>query len=284
MSVVSQPDRPKGRNRKLAPCPLKELAVAKGLPILDPEKIGQEEVVAEIRALEPDIIVLVAYGQYVPQSVLTIPKYAAINLHPSLLPTYRGAAPVQMAIAEGQSETGVTILYISDEMDAGDIILQESMPIGEDDTSLTMAKKLADLGARLILDAIDLHRENRVHPRPQDSDQVTVVHKLKKEDGRVDWTMPAEQIRNRMRGFQPWPGCFCEYPAGSGAFLRIHEAVVEEGSGSPGEVIDVTGVGPLVATGEKALRLLVLQPSGKKAMPAEAFLRGHSLSVGTILP
>ncbi|NCC49753.1 MAG: methionyl-tRNA formyltransferase [Spartobacteria bacterium] len=277
VAVITQPDRPSGRRRKLTPCALKAFATERKLPVYCPDKIGEEGMVERLRELAPDMIIVVAYGQYIPGSILAIPRHHAINLHPSLLPKYRGASPIQWAVANGDRETGVSILYVTAKMDAGDIILQERIPIGDEDTAVTMAHKLADLGARMILDAVDLHRQGTVPATPQDEAQAVTVYKLSKEDGRIDWSMDAATIRHRIRGFQPWPLCFCEAPKGAGHFLRIYKARLEDGAGEPGEILDVHNDGPLVATGAGALRLLDVQPEGKSIMTGKAYLCGHPL-------
>jgi methionyl-tRNA formyltransferase len=199
------------------------------------------------------------------------------------LPKYRGAAPIQWAVANGDSETGVSVLYVTGKMDAGDIILQEPVAIHDDDTSLTLEPKLADVGARLLIKAVDLIREGRAARQSQDESRVTLAHKLAKENGRMDWPQPAAVIRNRIRGFVPWPGCFCEVPDGSGHMLRVFKARVESARGVPGTILELSGEGPLVACGEDALRLLEVQPEGKKPMSGRAYLNGHKLKVGELL-
>jgi methionyl-tRNA formyltransferase len=282
VTVVTQPDRPKGRRRHVASCPVKAFAEAKGLPVMTPEKVGSPAAVKEMTKLAPDLIAVAAYGQYIPSSILKIPASGAINVHPSLLPKYRGAAPVQWAIANGENETGVTIMFVAKEMDAGDIILQEAMGIGPDDTAASLGPRLAKLGADLLVRAVDLFRAGEVARKAQDGSQATLAPKLKKEDGRIDWTLEAKAIRNRIRGFQPWPGCFCEAPQESGHFLRVFAARVEAGGGAPGEVLEAIGDGPLIAAGNKALRLLEVQPEGKKHMTGKDYLNGHAVFAGEV--
>lgn len=279
VTVVTQPDKPKGRNRKVAACPVKEFAEAMGVPVMTPERIGAPEAVEEVRALSPEIIVVAAYGQYIKPAILEIPARGAINIHPSLLPKYRGASPIQWALANGEMETGVTILYVSKEMDAGDIILQRSMPIDPEDTSESLTPRLAQLGAELLVEALDAIRRGAAEGRPQDGAEVTVVHKLEKEDGRIDWSMPAEMIRNRIRGFTPWPGCFTTF---EGRLLKVRKARVLAGvdAAAPGTMVRCDADGPVIATGEGALRLEEVQPEGKKVMTGAAFLCGHSLTPG----
>ena len=280
VAVVTQPDRPRGRKLLVAACPVKAFAQAQGVPVWTPEKVGEDAVVDAIVALAPDLIVVAAYGQYIKPAILDIPPFEAVNLHPSLLPKYRGAAPIRMAIANGEKTTGVTTLYVASEMDAGDTILQESTAIGPDDTAESLAPRLAEIGARLMVKTVDLMQEGRAPRIPQDHAAATYVHKLTKEDGRIDWSLPAETIRNRVRGFTPWPGCFCPTAPGSKKSLKIRSVRVEAGTGPPGSVLAVGGDGPLLATGEHALRLLEVQPEGKRPMTGAAFLQGHPLQPG----
>lgn len=277
VAVVTQPDRPAGRKQQLTPCPVKLFAQEHGLPVLSPEKV--KDSLPELTALEADLFVVVAYGQYIPQSVLLLPKHGAINLHPSLLPKYRGSSPIQWAIANGDTVTGVTVLYVSEKTDAGDIILQCEVPISPDDTSATMDPVLAAAGAELLTEAIEQIRNGTVQRHPQDAAAATEVRKLTKEDGRLDWSLPAEVLRNRIRGFTPWPGCFCELPE-DGLRLKVIRAVAEARNGVPGEILETSGSGPLVAAGKGALRLFEVQPAGKCIMDGASFLRGYPLKPG----
>jgi methionyl-tRNA formyltransferase len=283
VAVVTQPDRPSGRRLHLAPCPVKAFVAGRGLNVMSVENASAPEMVEKFSALLPDLIVVVDFGQFLKKNVLAVPNLGAINVHPSLLPKYRGAAPIQWAVANGETETGVTVLYVTEKMDAGDIILQEKISIHDEDTALMLEPKLAEVGAVLSIRALDLIREGRVIRKPQNESQVTFAHKLKKEDGRIDWPQPATVIRNRIRGFVPWPGCFCEVPDGSGHMLRILKARVEPARRVPGMVLELSGGGPLVACGEDALRLLEVQPEGKKPMSGEAYLCGHKMKVRELL-
>jgi methionyl-tRNA formyltransferase len=275
VGVVSQPDRPAGRRRLLTPCPLKAFAEERGLLTMTPEKVGDPESVEALRALRPDLFVVVAYGQYIPSKVIALALNEAINVHPSLLPKYRGSAPIQWAILHGDAMTGVSIIYLARKMDAGDILRQEPHPIDPDDTSATLHDKLAALGASLLLKALDDIRQGTVQRTVQDESRAVEIRKLAKEDGRIDWTLPAETIRNRIRAFDPWPGSFCLLPGGD--ILKVWKASVEAGEGPSGELLDDA---LLVATGRGALRLTEVQPSGKGRMPAASFLNGHPLSRG----
>ena len=279
VAVVTQPDRLAGRKRQLTACPVKIVAQKNSLPVFSPEKV--KDCLDDLAVLQPDLFVVVAYGQYIPPSVLALPSFGAINLHPSLLPRYRGASPIQWALANGDSITGVTILYVSEKMDAGDIILQRTLPIDADDTAETLEPKLAAAGAALLMEAVELIRRGTAVRYPQDDAAATEVRKLVKDDGRIDWTLPATAIRNRIRGFTPWPGCFCELPGD--VRLKVLMAAVEDRTGPPGKVLDATGNGLLVATGDGALRLLCVQPAGKCAMDGAAFIRGYPLPTGCFL-
>ncbi len=283
LAVVSQPDRPKGRNRKSAPCPVKAMAEGAGLSVWTPEKIGAAKSVDHIREQTPDIIVVAAYGQYITPAILAIPPLGAINIHPSLLPKYRGASPIQWALANGEKETGVSIIRVAKDMDAGDILRQVSEPIRDTDTTETLTERLARIGADLLVETLNDIRQGRVRAVRQNHAQATVVHKLTKEDGRMDWSLPAQVLRNRIRGFSPWPGCFCALPDGS--MLKIWQARVEPAtsSGQPGTVLSCDAEGPLVGTGSDALRLLEVQPEGKKRMTGNAYLCGHGLKPGDSL-
>ena len=278
VGVVAQPDRPAGRKRQPTACPLKAFASGFGLNIMTPEKVGDPESMQALSALKPDLLVVVAYGQYIPARVIALAPSEAINVHPSLLPKYRGSAPIQWAIANGDSITGVSIISLAQKMDAGDILRQETYPIGEDDTSGALHGKLAVFGADLLLKAIDDIRNGRVSRVVQDESQAVEVRKLAKEDGEIDWTLPAKTIRNRIRAFDPWPGNTCRLPAGEP--LKVWAAKVEVASGRPGEVLDDH---LLVATGDGALRLTAIQPAGKKRMPAISFLNGHPVAKGEML-
>jgi len=277
VGVVTQPDRPVGRKLKTTPCPVKVFAQERGIPVFSPEKVGSTESFQILENLHADLFVVVAYGQYIPQSVLALPPFGSINLHPSLLPKYRGSSPIQWALANGDLVTGVTILYVSEKMDAGDILCQREIPISPEDTAETLEPVLARTGAELLMEAVEQIRTGEVRATPQDEATATEVSKLTKEDGRLDWTLPARTLNNRIRGFVIWPGCFCE--TGSGR-LKVLKARVESGNGRPGEILDGSGDGPLVATGEEALCLLEVQPAGKRAMDGAAYLRGHPLQPG----
>lgn len=279
VAVVTQPDRPKGRQRRIAPCPAKAFAEAKKVPVLTPARIGAPEAVDEVRALRPDVIVVAAYGQFIKPEILALPTYESINIHPSLLPKYRGAAPVQWALANGEKETGVTILYVSERMDAGDIILQRAVPIDPEDTALSLTPRLAKLGAELLIEALDAMRRGAAKRRPQDESLATTVYKLEKKDGRIDWSLPAATIRNRIRGFTPWPGC-STMVCGHRLKILWAQCIDESATDAPGTVVRCEDKGPVVATGDRLLRLEEVQPEGRTRMTGAAYLCGHVFTPG----
>ncbi|MBC8206057.1 MAG: methionyl-tRNA formyltransferase [Kiritimatiellaeota bacterium] len=284
VAVVTQPDRPVGRKLKLTACPVKEVALQKGLNVLCPEKVGSDESLTSLKELKADLFVVVAYGQYIPPAVLDLPTNGSINLHPSLLPKYRGSSPIQWALANGDEVTGVTILYVSEKMDSGDIILQREVPIRPEDHAATLEPVLAQAGAELLMEAVEQIRSGTVKAQPQDEAAATAVRKLAKEDGWLDWSLPASVLNNRIRAFIAWPGCFCEVPVRSGMQrLKVLEARVEPGNGEPGVILDASGEGPLVAVGDGAIRLLSVQPAGKNIMDGAAYLRGYPLEPGSRL-
>lgn len=275
MACVTQPDRPQGRGRGLRACPVNATAAALGVPTLTPERIA--DAADQIAALAPDLTVVAAYGQYIPRSIISCPRLGTINIHPSLLPRYRGAAPIQWAVANGDTETGVTILDVIPRMDAGPILLQERHPIYDEDTTLTLEPRLAELGATLVLQAIEQLESGVAVRRPQDEAAVTWARKLVKTDGALDWSQPARALHNRVRGFQPWPGT---YGIVWGRRLNILATRMETAHGAPGTILDLGRDGPLIACGADALRLLIVQPEGRRAMPGADYARGARLSIG----
>src|SRR5579885_2532384 len=206
IAVLTQPDRPKGRGNQLTASPVKAAALDLNIPVYQPESVRRPESVELLKSLQAEMMVVVGYGQIIPQTLIDLPAHGVLNVHASLLPKYRGAAPIQWAIANGETETGVTIMQIDAGLDTGDILLQRSTPIGPDETAPELAARLAPLGAELLIEAIDQIANGTAHPKKQDEQQATYAPLLKKEDGRVDWTRPAGSIYNRLRGFTPWPG------------------------------------------------------------------------------
>jgi methionyl-tRNA formyltransferase len=219
-AVVTQPDRPKGRELKPQPSPVKSLGLRLGLPVLQPERARDEKFIAELQALQPDLIVAVAYGQILPPAILDLPRYSCLNVHASLLPKYRGAAPIQWAIANGDTETGVTIMKMDVGLDTGDIIATRCTPIQPEDNSAVLHDRLAQLGAELLVQTIPDYVAGKIQPRPQPAAGVSHAAKIKKEDGRVDWNQPAQTIWNRLRAFTPWPGAFTFWLGVPSRFLR----------------------------------------------------------------
>ncbi len=280
-AVITQPDRPKGRRRQLESCPLNKVARELVLPVITPEKVNAPEILDELGGLCPDLIVVAAYGQFLSQKLLDIPKFGAINIHPSLLPKYRGAAPIQWALINGDEVAGVSIIFVTLAMDAGDIICQEECAIAPEETAAALECRLAKLGATLLLKALDDLHDECVKRVPQDVSQVILAPKFNKSDGCIDFSRSATEIANRVRGMNPWPCCFCE--GAKGGSLRILLARAENGVGLPGEIIDVNRDGPLIAAGEGAVRLLEVQPAGKKKMSGWDYCNGYQLKPGCSL-
>jgi methionyl-tRNA formyltransferase len=284
VAVVTQPDRPKGRNLALSACPVKHYLGARAIPVLTPERINRPESLDRIRALGADLIIVVAYGQLLKPDLLAIPPKGCINLHGSLLPQYRGAAPIQWALANGEPVTGVTTMHMNERLDAGDMILRCEVPIRPDDTGGSLHDRLAKAGASLLAATVNLLRTGEAPRVRQDESLATFAPKLKKSDGRITWSLPAMAIHDRVRAFNPWPTCFCEIPSGSGRFIKVLKTRVETGTAAPGTLIDTSGDGPLVQAGDgTSVRLLEVQPEGRTAMSGAAFMRGHPLTCGDVL-
>jgi methionyl-tRNA formyltransferase len=280
VGVVSQPDRPKGRGQRLSPPPVVELARERGIPLLQPQRLKDPEVVSWVQERKPDLITVVAYGRIIPPEIFQLPPLGTINVHPSLLPRHRGPSPIPFAILCGDTETGVTVMYLSEEMDAGDILLQRRIPIDPEDTARTLEGKLAQLGARALLEAIALIREGRAPRIPQDPAKATVTRKLVKEDGRIDWSRPGEWICRLVRAMDPWPTA---YTFRGGDLLKVWRATPEPGlMGRPGEVVAVGRESIVVAAGEGGVRVLEVQPAGRRRMTVEEFLRGYRVQVGEV--
>jgi methionyl-tRNA formyltransferase len=271
--VVTQPDRPKGRGLELVPSPMKQRALQLGLPIAQPESIkNNEEFRAQLTGLKPDAIVVVGYGRIIPQWMLDLPPLGNINLHASLLPKYRGAAPIQWAIARGETITGVTTMKLDAGLDTGDILLQQEISIAPNDTAETLAPKLAAMGADLIVDTLHGLQSGTIHPRQQDHAQATLAPILKKEDGFIDFSRPAAEILNRLRGFQPWPGAYSKF---RGKTLQIWKAAALDHP-LPSSELRVEGNRLLVGCGPgTAIEILELQLEGKKRTSASDFIRGY---------
>ena len=275
--VVTNPDRPAGRGQALTIPPVKTEAERLGIPVYQPEKARHPDSVARIAAERPDLIVVVAYGQILPQEVLDIPKRMCINVHASLLPRYRGAAPINWAIARGETMTGVTIMKMDAGMDTGPMLNVRTMPIGEDDTAETMFPKLSALGAEALTEALGMLRRGTLAGTPQDGAMATYAPMLKKEHGRIDWEKPAREVRDLVRGMTPWPSACADH---AGKMVKILAASVREGKGAPGEILSVDRDGIVVACGEGAVRLEKVQPEGGRAMSAWEYAQGRRVRKG----
>ena len=285
VAVVTQPDRPKGRELKRQPSAVKELALRLGLPVLQPEKARHPAFLEEVRALEPDLIALAAYGQLLPASLLDLPRFGSLNVHTSLLPKYRGAAPIQWAILDDNPETGVTIMKMDAGLDTGPIVSRQATPIQPEDNAQTLHDRLAVLGAELLVGTIPDYVAGNIVAAPQPLEGVSLARKISKEDGRLDWAQPARALWNRVRGLTPWPGAFTFQPGEPAPrLLKVWRAeVADGGSGQPGEVLQADKAGVVVGCGRHALRLLELQREGGKRLAAREFLAGHAIPVGTRL-
>jgi methionyl-tRNA formyltransferase len=294
VGVITQPDRPKGRHLQVSPCPANACAQALGLPTHAPERINSDEGLALLRELAPDLIVVVAYGQILRPAILEMAPLGCINLHTSLLPRYRGAAPIQWAIVRGETVSGVTTMFMDEGMDTGDMILKADVPLGRETTAGELHDKLAVTGAHLLIETVKLAREGKAPRFIQDEALATYAPKLKKVDGQIDWRLAATTIHDQIRGLNPWPCGYCatpdaqrEPPPGRQRLisktLRVLRSEVVKGAGVPGTIIRLEHAGPVVACGEKALLLTEVQPAGKTRMQGTAYLCGHDLCVGDVL-
>ena len=275
VGCYTQPDRPKGRGMKMVYSPVKEVAIANGIPVFQPENFRSDKVVEELRALKPDVCAVVAYGRILPQRVLDIPTCGCINIHASLLPQYRGSAPYQWAVLDGLTETGVTAQHMVWEMDAGDVIDVEKTPIGENETAGEVLDRLALLGADLLSRVLGrLQRGETCCGKPQCPENVTYAPMLDKSMCPIDWTKTACQVHNHVRGLHPWPVATMQL---QGKKFKVHETRVCEGSGTPGQILGLTKTGLIIACGEGAVEIRQLQAEGGKRMSAPDYFRGHPL-------
>ncbi len=281
LSVVTQPDRPKGRGRKLLVSPVKQIALDFRLPVLQPETVNAPEFIRSLNQNQPDAVIVVAFGQILSAAFLEIPKQFCINLHSSLLPKYRGAAPIHRSILNGDTRTGVTTIMMDKGMDTGDILLAQETPVHKTDDAQTLHDTLSEMGGTLVLETLKRLEENTLLPTPQDHGRATYAPKLKKEEGLVKWEQPATSLWNQVRGLTPWPGA---YTLLNKKRLRILKAQVTGGApdDSPGQVARVTGVGIEVGTGQDRLVITELQPEGKKSMSAKSFLAGYKIERGIL--
>ena len=270
--VVTQPDKPAGRGLELKPSPVKKAALELGLAVYQPVKVRLPEAVETLQKAQPDVTVVAAYGQILPPSVLQIPKTACLNIHGSILPKYRGAAPIHYAVINGETETGVTLMYMNEKMDEGDMLLVKKTPIGPQETTGEVHDRLALLGAEGLLEALKLLEQGKAPRTPQDPSQATYAPSIKRDFCKLDWGSPASRIVNRVRGLYPWPGAETSW---KGAELKVHKAALDNRKGKPGEVLEVAKEGVVVGAGTDSVRLVEIQLSGKKKMNAFDFTLGH---------
>ncbi|HEY1171906.1 MAG TPA: methionyl-tRNA formyltransferase [Verrucomicrobiae bacterium] len=282
--VVTQPDKPKGRDLKLQPTPVKAAAMELGLPVEQPLKARAAEFVEHLKTFAPDLIVVAAYGQLLPQSILDLPKYGCLNVHTSILPKYRGAAPIQWAIIDGGAETGVTIMKMDAGLDTGDIVTISKTPIAPEDNTATLHDRLAIIGAKALIETIPGYINGDIKPQPQPPEGSTYARKITKDDGRMDWAQPARVLFNRIRGLTPWPGAFTFLsPENKLRLLKIWQTeLVVDVSGQPGKVLQADKTGIVVACGEGALRITSLQREGGRRMTAAEFSAGQAVKVGDV--
>lgn len=274
VAVYTQPDRPKGRGMKMTFSPVKEVALAAGIPVYQPENFKEAETVQTLAALKPDVVAVVAYGRILPQSVLDIPKLGCINIHASLLPAYRGSAPYQWAVLDGRKETGVTAMYLVREMDAGDIIDATKTAIDPDETAGELLDRLAVLGAELLRETLVKIENGEASATPQDPALVSYAPMLDKTMCPIDWTKTAQQVHDHVRGLHPWPVATAVL---GGTHFKIHATAVVDGHGAPGTILGLTRTGLQVACGEGAVEIRSLQAEGGKRMSAPDYFRGHPL-------
>ena len=274
VGVYTQPDRPKGRGMKLVASPVKELALANGIPVFQPENFRDSETVEQLRALQPDVCAVVAYGRILPQAVLDVPTKGCVNIHASLLPQYRGSAPYQWAVLDGLAETGVTAQYMALKMDAGEIIDVAKTPIGPDETAGELLDRLAVLGADLLSSVLSRFAAGAVASTPQDESKVTFAPMLDKSMCPIDWTKTARQVHDHVRGLHPWPVATMEL---KGQKFKVHATALVDGSGTPGQILGLTKTGLVIACGQGAVEIRSLQAEGGKRMAAPDYFRGHPL-------
>lgn len=277
VAAVTQPDRPKGRGKAMQFTPVKEKALEYGIPVLQPEKVREPAVVEELRSYEPDLIVVVAFGQLLPKSILEMSRFGCVNVHASLLPKYRGAAPIQWAVINGEKESGVTTMMMSRGLDKGDMLLKRTVSLDPKETGDSLHDKLAALGGPLILETIDGLENGTLKRIPQDESQSSYVGMLTKQMGRIDWSWPAAKLECLIRGLNSWPSA---YTVLHGKTVKIWDAdVVEAREGLPGEVIAADKTSLVVKAGTDALSIKSIQPEGKKRMEIDAFLRGYPVGL-----
>lgn len=283
IAVITQPDRPKGRGQKLALSPVKEKALELGLQVLQPPKVKEASFIAELQKLQPDLIIVVAFGQILPKDILTLPALGCINVHGSLLPAYRGAAPIQRAILNGEKSTGITTMLMDVGLDTGDMLLKEAVEIHAEMTFGQLHDELAVVGARVLVDAVRLRKAHQLTPQPQDNALATYAAMLKREDELIHWEDGVEKIHNQVRGLEPWPGAYTLY---GGQGLKIRGSIIQNPDAIeaiPGSIIKfIKGQGFVVQCGRGSLLVTTVQPFGKKVMSADSFANGYRLEVGHV--
>lgn len=280
LSVFSQPDKPKGRGHVMAPTPVKEAALELGLPVYQPVTLKDGEAVKRIQEQKPDIVIVAAYGKILPKELLEIPRYGCVNVHASLLPSYRGAAPIQWAVLNGEEKTGVTIMQMGEGLDTGDMLLVEDTPIGPEETSAQLFDRLAALGASALLKALEGLENGSIVPVPQDHSRFTYAPMITKALCPMDFTHSAQELHNQVRGLQTWPVAATTL---FGRPLKVHKSKITKGSGIPGQVLEAGERLVVACGGNTALELCEIQLEGKKKLHAQEFLRGHPVPVGTAL-
>lgn len=279
IGVVTQPDRPAGRNRQVQPSPIKVVAQSAGIPVFQPEKLRRPEAIDELRQWTPDVYVVAAFGQILPQAVLDIPPYGSLNIHASLLPRWRGAAPINAAIRAGDKESGVTIMKMDAGLDTGPILSQRAIPLAPDETAQTLHDKLSALGADLLIETLPGYLDGTIIPQPQNNDLATLAPRIDKGEGRVDWTKPAAEIERTIRAFMPWPGTYTFW---NGKQLKLLLGTVGDGSAEPGTIIERNGQ-LAIGTGDGLFYPTRLQLEGRGAVGIDEFRRGYPAFLGATL-
>jgi len=280
VGVVTQPDRPKGRGQVLAPSPVKLLAQREQIPLLQPLKMKDPEFLQALSEWKPDLIAVAAFGRILTPAILSLPPLGCINVHGSLLPKYRGAGPIQWAIINGETETGITTMLMDEGMDTGSMLLQQAIPITAEDTAGTLSSRLAELGGRLLVKTIVRLKAGTLVPRPQDSSRATLAPLLKKEDGVIDWALPAIALANRVRGLAPWPGAYTTVVGGERWTIWRALALPGPATKPPGVVIAITADAIHVATGDGVLAVMELQPANSRRMTVSQYMAGHPVAIG----
>ncbi len=282
-AVVTQPDRPRGRGHRVSFSPVKEAALEAGLEVLQPEKVSEESFIRKLKEINPDAVVVVAFGQLIPPAVLQLPRFGCINVHASLLPRYRGASPIQQAIIDGCTVTGVTTMLLDEGWDTGDILLQREVPIAPEDTAGSLERKLAEVGAELLCETLDRLAKGDLQPTPQDDAQATYAYRLTKTAGKISWQVGARQIADLVRGVNPWPGAYTYH---RDQLLKVWEAAAleeEVHDALPGAVLRIAEEGMVIACGVGAVLLKVVQPPNRPRMRGRDYANGYRVEPGEIL-